>query len=221
MFSDYLIPAGRVGLSVTGDPAMRRMRLYALRGFSVLEYGPFDGDPRTTVDLLSGRSHAGATLALALSPFPESEREDAILRDMENRFTILYDFADFFIVNLDYRIADLAEDILSAMLVVRAREDRYKPIAVRLSKTLSEATVDGILHYCRFYGIDAVVSANYKALIEKTKGRYDVLADLEETGPEAVAEALRSGALVALLKTPRAGRSVLRRARKLLEEPKQ
>ena len=221
MFSDYLTPAGWAGLTVTGDPGMRRMRLYALRGFSVLEYGPFDGDPRATVDLLSNRSHAGTLLALALSPFPEAEREEAIIRDMENRFTILYDFADFFIVNLDYRTADLAEDILSTLLVVRAREDRYKPIAVRLDRTLSETAVNGILHYCRFYGIDAVISTNYKELIEKTKGRYDVFADLEESSPETVADALRSGAALALLKTPRGGRSVLRRARKLLEEPKQ
>lgn len=220
MFSDYLTPAGKVGLTVTGDPALRRMRLYALRGFSVLEYGPFDGDPRATVDLISARSRRGALLALALSPFPESEREDAILRDMENRFTILYDFADFFIVNLDYRIADLAEDILSAMLAVRAREDRYKPIAVRLDKTLSGAVVDSILHYCRFYGIDAIVSTNYKELIEKTQGRYDILADLEDAGPESIAGALRAGALLALRKTPRGARSALRKARKLLEEPR-
>ena len=219
MFSDYLQPTGKVGLTATGDPGMRKMRLYAFKGFSVLEYGPFDGDPRATVDLLQGRPRT-ATIALGIAPFPETDWVDAIIRDVENRFTILYDFADFFTVNLDYRTADLAEDILSALLGVRAREDRYKPIAVRLDKTLSETAVDGILHYCRFYGIDAVVSTRYKELIEKTQGRFDVLADLEENDPALLADALRCGATLALLKSPRAGRRVLRRARKLLEEPK-
>ena len=219
MFSDYLHPSGKVGLTVTADPTLRKMRLYAMKGLSVLEYGPFDGDPRATVSLLSNRRRTGM-LALGISPFPETEWVDAIIRDVENRFTILYDFADFFTVNIDYRTADLAEDILSTLLAVRAREDGYKPIAVRLDKTLSEAAVDSIVHYCRFYGIDAIVSPRYKELIEKTQGRYDIIADVEENPPEAVADALRSGATLVLLKSARGVRPVLRRARKLLEETK-
>ena len=93
--------------------------------------------------------------------------EEAIISDYRTSFAQMYDFADFFVVNLtDTRHpeaglqadSDLMTDVLDELLEMRLYYDSYKPVLLKVSCDLAPDLLDTVLGYALMSGIDGIVA---------------------------------------------------------------
>ena len=120
--------------------------------------------------------------------------------DIVRNFSLVYDFADFIIVDPDSDNGIGARDIsdtqviLDELVSLRLCYEHYTPFFIRLKHGLSEEELQYLLGACRLAGIDGVAApAQLVSRINAlTQGRLPVIATLE--GPEMAIQALQDGA---------------------------
>jgi dihydroorotate dehydrogenase len=105
------------------------------------------------------------------------------LSDYEICFRELYDYVDYFVVNVSCpNILSLAElqdarsleKILLRLVSIRTEQKKYKPVLLKISPDLSFQEIDDILKIYNSSGIDGIVATN------TTTGRNDLITE-EET----------------------------------------
>ena len=105
-------------------------------------------------------------------------------------FSLVYDFADFIIIEPDENDGLFSEDaadtnaLLDELLALRLCYERYTPIYLRLYKGLTPDEITPLLSYSQLSGIDGVVVPDCKKLNlvkEKTLGRLPVIGSAENT----------------------------------------
>lgn len=108
---------------------------------------------------------------------------EAAKYDYEKSFSLLYDYVDMFVVNLegqtpqetiDLQDIDYLGDILDHLLSLRLYYDGYKPILIKINHTAHDYAIQDILEYSMKYGIDGVIADANKledtvALVKKIK----------------------------------------------------
>ncbi len=151
-------------------------------GFSFVEIGPMGTDGvRRAVKQLQ-RDPQNDILAACINS------------DFITAFTLIYDFCDFFVIDIT---SDPGTEILDPILEARLAEDVYKPIVVKLPKSITTLELDDILDYSQLYRIDGIEARNMDQLrhiVEYTKGRLPVIANMHiETTAQAV-DAFNAGA---------------------------
>lgn len=98
-------------------------------------------------------------------------RKDAeIIQDFEKSFSLMYDFADMFTINIscydDNNVMPLLnasslEEIIEPLLSLRRCYERYKPIVVKVSVDVTHDELDKMLDYCRMSGVDGIIVGGF------------------------------------------------------------
>ena len=92
-----------------------------------------------------------------------------VVKDYVQAFTMMYDFVDFFVVNISCpnvegltSLQDVSylSDIMDELLDKRVGMDVYKPVLLKLSPDLDHESLDEILSYAMNSGIDGIVAGN-------------------------------------------------------------
>jgi len=151
-------------------------------GFSFVEIGPMNADG----------------IRRAIRRIQQDPQNDilaaCINEDFLTAFTLAYDFCDFFVIDLS---ANPSTDVLDPLLDARLAEDVYKPIIVKLPKTLPPSETEDMLDYAqmnRIDGIEVRTLEQIRHIAAYTSGRMPIIADIVIDTPEQAAEALEAGA---------------------------
>ena len=146
------------------------------------------------ISVLSRRSRNGRfpiRIAVNITSNSRSVTEDGIISDYRTAFAQMYDFADFFVVNLtDSRHpeaglqadTDLMTDVLDELLEMRLVYDGYKPILLKISSDLTPDLLDTILDYALLSGIDGIVAGGPAGRSAELKTSPQRLQELGEGG---------------------------------------
>ena len=135
-----------------------------------------------------------------------AEGDDELLarKQIIRNFSLLYDFADCFVVDINKEtglssLDDFSDwvDLLDELLNLRLCYERYLPILVRFSPSHAGEQMNRILDFCLLSGVDGVIAPGIrmvKQATEYTKGRLPVIGSGAVTTPEAAVALLQSGA---------------------------
>ncbi|MCQ2175251.1 MAG: hypothetical protein MJY80_02685 [Bacteroidales bacterium] len=169
-----------------------------------MEYKLNLSDIDSIIASLRGRK-SGCEAAILLHYGESGSNEEEIIKSISNVYSLLYDFADQFIIDISHQNFDYADDIIDTLVGIRLCYDTYKPLLVHIPEGISEDYVDDILKSCRMSGIDGVITQNFKIALEKVGSRYPVYAELQYANPEIVSKALINGADAVLVHSYKPG----------------
>ena len=114
--------------------------------------------------------------------------------DYLTAFTLIYDFCDFFVIDIS---ADPGTEVLDPILEARLAEDVFKPVIVKLPRSITTLEMDEILDYSLLNNIDGIEARSMEQLrhiVAYTQGRLPVIANMHiETTAQAV-DAIDAGA---------------------------
>lgn len=196
-----------------------RIRMFFRRSFGFVEAGPFTPEPQTLIAQINRKPLKGVLIA-RLAPLPGSSSEEEIKKDYFNAFSLSYDFADAFSVEVTSRNIDYLHDILDSILGIRVCYDSYKPVLVKVSPSLSDTSLKEIIDYSRMSGIDGVISERVKTIYDYTAGRFPIIACGAFKSPEEARNALNDGASLVMLEDVRPTFNFVKKTNRLLEDSK-
>lgn len=161
----------------------------------------------------------------------EGDSEERAKANLIRQYSLLYDFTDFFVIDLN-RQSDLITfddisdwtDIMDELLNLRLCYDRYVPILLRLPPEDDDNQSNRILDFCLLSGMDGVVApgiSRIRQAYEYTKGRLPIIGSGAVSSPQEAIDMLEAGAsLVEVAQGVRGhGRSTPRRILKALSNP--
>ena len=136
----------------------------------------------------------------------KSEPETSLLAvdlktDIVRTFSLVYDFADFIIIdpdsNLGIDAVDISDthDLLDELVSLRLCYERYTPVFLRLEQGISQDELKSLLGAAQLNGLDGVVVPSYSLLAkvkELTLGRVPLICQV--ANPEEGKSALENGA---------------------------
>lgn len=171
-----------IGLGPGLDKEARFYRPLISYGFSFVDIGPVGADTiiRTLSNLKADDDKTNVSICIE--------------RDHLRCFTLAYDFADFFVFQInDDRIISVMDKILDARLTY----DAYRPVLVRLSHDMPENELNPLLDYCMLNGVDGLVVAkneNVAYIHSYTEGRLPIIGYGGIRTPEQARKMLDAGA---------------------------
>ena len=146
------------------------------------------------------RSRIVVSVELRSDGSPEEQAKQAILR----QFSLLYDFTDFFTIDINREsgmssLDDVSDwtGLLDEILDLRLCYERYRPILLRISPTHTEEQMKRILDFCLLSGFDGVVApgiSKVRFCMNYTKGRLPVIGSGAVTVAEEAVALLQAGA---------------------------
>jgi len=104
-------------------------------------------------------------------------------KDYEKAFSLLYDYVDYFVINVscpnvkdltDLQSLEATADIIDRLLALRRYFDDYRPILMKISPDISREHLDSLLDLMLISGIDGVVATN------TTRSRDNLISDSEK-----------------------------------------
>lgn len=151
-------------------------------GFSFVEIGPMNADGvRRSVRHIQ-RDPQDDMLAIC------------IYDDFLTSFTLAYDFCDFFVFDIS---GNPHPEALDPILDARLAEETYKPVIIKLPKSISASEIEEILDYGQMNGIDGIEARNLdqvRQIAAYTGRRMPVIANTHIESSAQAAEALDAGA---------------------------
>jgi len=134
----------------------------------------------------------------------EGADEEQAKQTLIRRYSLLYDFADYFVIDINREsglssLDDISDwtDLLDELLNLRLCYEKYKPILLRLSPSHSEEEMTRILDFCLMSRIDGIIApgiAKVRFCHTHTKGRLPVIGSGAVTVPEEAVALLQAGA---------------------------
>ena len=199
-------------------------------GFSFTGITPGDQSVQDIARRLSARhTPILAAVELKADGISEEQARHGLIRT----YSLLYDFVDFFTVDMNRQtgqtsfdgISDWA-DILDEMLNLRLCYERYTPIVLRLPPGDTDGQTARILDFCLLSGIDGIIASgleNVRNIVAYTKGRMPVIGSGAVTSPADALALLQAGAclLEVAQGLPSHNRSTARRILQAIEKPEQ
>ncbi len=161
----------------------------------------------------------------------DDRTEEQVRRHIVRTYSLLYDFADFFVVDINRQdglnsMDDISDwkDILDELLELRLCYERYKPILLRISPDQPADLMHRILDFSLLSGIDGVIAPGVSLVREVfryTKGRLPVIGAGAITSPQDAAALLDAGAVLVEVAQgiPFHCRSTARRILQALDNP--
>ena len=122
-------------------------------------------------------------------------------KDIERSFSLVYDFADFIVIDTDSNGGINSPDLpdipvlLDELLSLRLCYEQYTPIFLRLPAGLIPEEIQSVLSYCLLSGINGIVAAGIGTVhqvLECSKGRIPVVGTA--SSPEEATAMLQEGA---------------------------
>lgn len=123
-----------------------------------------------------------------------TSNEDAP-KDYERSFAFLYDFVDFFVINVSCpNVKDLCKlqdikslsEIVDRLVMLRKYYDEYRPILLKISPDLGQGAIDEVIELVQISGLDGIVATN------TTRTRDNLVTDKQTV--EAIGNGGMSGA---------------------------
>lgn len=174
-------------------------------GLAFVEIGPLKSVRRAIHNLQKNPPKVPVLANLATGK--DSNDEVKIKKDFGTAFSLMYDFADIFVINTSHQklsggascLDDISflSEILDELLSLRLLNDKSKPILIQIPAFLDAESLDRILDYAMISGIDGIVAqgvATVRHIIAYTSGRLPVIARDENVTPDKAAELLEAGA---------------------------
>ena len=115
---------------------------------------------------IQGRN-GGTILAASIIPDNTSHKDEEMIKDYQTAFSLFYDFADMFTVNVSMpnesgvlTVDDTTSlaDIMDPILDLRLCYDSYKPILIKVSPDIPYEQLDPMLDYCMLSGVDGIIA---------------------------------------------------------------
>ena len=134
----------------------------------------------------------------------EGESEEAGKQALIRQFSLLYDFADYYVIDINREsglssLDDFSDwtDLLDELLSLRLYYERYKPILLRISPGHTEEDMMRILDFCLQSGFDGVVApgiSKVRFCAGYTKGRLPIIGSGAVSTTEEALGLLQAGA---------------------------
>lgn len=175
-----------------GNPKPRCFRLTKDKAI-INRFGINNNGVKFTVEYLK-KHHPKCVIGASLSKCTKSSNEDAP-KDLEKSFAILYDFVDYFALNVSCpnvknlcQLQDIGflSEIIDRLLTLRRYYDDYRPILLKVSPDIPESQLDEIIDLVLVSGLDGVIATN------TTQSREGLKSSKEEI--EAIGNGGLSGA---------------------------
>ncbi len=121
------------------------------------------------IENLQENRRRGTIVALSLTASLSCTKDSMIIDDYRRAFSMSYDFADMFVINLSapnqngvLTIQDSASlaEIVDPLLDLRACYGVYKPILIKVAVDIPFAQLDEIIDWCRISGVDGIIAGN-------------------------------------------------------------
>ena len=170
-------------------------------GFSFTGFIPGETPFQDIAERLQAReTPIVASVELRAEGTDEEEAKQRIIR----QFSLLYDFADCFVIDINREsglssLDDFSDwiDILDELLSLRLYYERYKPILVRIAPGHDEEQMRRILDFVLRSGFDGIVApglAKVRFCAEYTQKRLPIVGSGAITSPEEALALLQAGA---------------------------
>lgn len=170
-------------------------------GFSFTGIIPGETPLQTLAERLQSRK---TPIVAAVELRPDGTTEEEAKQRIIRQFSLLYDFADFFIIDINREsglssLDDFSDwtELLDELLSLRLYYERYKPILLRIAPGHEEEQMRRILDFCLMYGFDGVVVpslAKVRFCVEYTQKRLPIIGSGAITSPEEARSLLQAGA---------------------------
>lgn len=170
-------------------------------GFSFTGVIPGGIPVKTIAERLQGRK---SSIVAAVELRAEGPSEVQATRDMIRQFSLLYDFTDYFIVDINREsglssLDDLSDwvDLIDELLSLRLCYEKYKPLLLRISPMHTEEQMVRILDFSLLSGLDGIVApgvGKVRFCVSYSKGHLPVIGSGAITTPQEAVEMMEAGA---------------------------
>ena len=170
-------------------------------GFSFTGFFPGETPVQTVAERLQERT---TPIIAAVELRAVGESEEKAQQDMIRQFSLLYDFADYFVIDINREsglssLDDFSDwlPLLDELLSLRLYYEKYKPILLRLSPGHTEEQMKRILDFSLQSNFDGVIApgvAKVRFCVEYTKKRLPIIGSGAVSTPEEALELLQAGA---------------------------
>ena len=170
-------------------------------GFSFTGFIPGETPVQTVAERLQDRK---SPIIAAVELRAEGESEEAGKQALIRQFSLLYDFADYYVIDINREsglssLDDFSDwtDLLDELLSLRLYYERYKPILLRISPGHTEEDMMRILDFCLQSGFDGIVApgiSKVRFCAGYTKGRLPIIGSGAVSTTEEALGLLQAGA---------------------------
>lgn len=170
-------------------------------GFSFTGLIPGETPLQTVAERLQSRE---TPIIAAVELRAEGAAEEDAMQRLIRQFSLLYDFADFFVIDINREsglssLDDFSDwtGLLDEVLSLRLCYERYKPILLRISPGHEEEQMRRILEFSLMSGFDGIVApglAKVRFCAEYTQKRLPIIGSGAITSPEEALALLQAGA---------------------------
>lgn len=170
-------------------------------GFSFTGVIPGEMPVQTVAERLQART---SPIIVSVELRAEGDEEEKAKRSLIRQYSLLYDFTDYFVIDINREsgltsLDDLSDwtPLLDEILNLRLCYEKYRPILLRIAPGHTEDQMARILDFCLISGIDGVVApgiAKVRFCAEYTKNRLPIIGSGAITTPEEAIGLLQAGA---------------------------
>lgn len=170
-------------------------------GFSFTGIIPGETPVQTIAERLQGRN---SPIVTAVELRADGTTEEEAKKQVVRQFSLLYDFADYFVIDINREsglssLDDFSDwtELLDEMLNLRLCYERYKPILVRIAPGHTQEQMKRILDFCLLSAFDGVVVPGIEKVrfcVEYTRNRLPVIGSGAVTSTQDALALLEAGA---------------------------
>ena len=199
-------------------------------GFSFSGVIPGDMPMQTVAEHLQNRK---TPIVAAVELRAESPSEEEAKQNLIRQFSLLYDFADYFVIDINREsglssLDDFSDwtELLDELLSLRLYYERYKPMLLRISPAHTEEQMMRILDFCLQSSFDGVIApglAKVRFCAGYARNLLPVIGSGAVKSPEEAKALLQAGAsLVEVAQgIPNRPRQTVKRILKAIDQPSQ
>ena len=190
-----------VGLAPVLDRQDELLDLCDSIGYSFTGIIPGETPLQAIAERLQGRK---TPIIAAVELRPDGTTEEEAKKRIIRQFSLLYDFVDFFVVDINREsglssLDDFSDwtELLDEILSLRLCYERYKPILLRIAPGHDEEQMRRILDFSLFSGFDGVVApgiAKVRFCAEYTRNRLPIIGSGAISTQEEALALLQAGA---------------------------
>ena len=170
-------------------------------GFSFTGLIPGETPIQTIAEYLQERN---TPIVAAVELRAEGESEEAAQQALIRQFSLLYDFADYFVIDINREsglssLDDFSDwiPLLDELLSLRLYYEKYRPILLRIAPGHTEEQMMRILDFTLQSGFDGIVApgiSKVRFCKEYTRDRLPIIGSGAVSTPEEAVELLDAGA---------------------------
>ena len=172
-------------------------------GFSFTGIIPGETPVKTVAERLQARE---SPIIASVELRAEGEEEENAQRNLIRQYSLLYDFTDYFVIDINREsgvssLDDFSDwtSLLDEVLSLRLYYEKYRPILLRISPGHTEEQMARILDYCLLSGYDGVVVpgiAKVRFCADYACKRLPIIGSGAITTPDEAIALLQAGAVL-------------------------